>query len=142
MLTLTRMHTAPPGAPRTFACLVSGTLAEHERDTLVQNGLEPGEYVTVAVGIGQMNLGLSVDPTTGRAVWVIQTASALEGDALAVKQTAILDANGGAASRALQAAIPIGGSVRLVVRRDALHPDLRATVEAPRLDLSAFAASE
>lgn len=135
------MHTPDDTTdPRRFGCLVSAALADHENAALLKSGLEPTEHVAVVVGIGQMNLGLAQDPTTGRAAWIIQSAATLEGDALTVKQTAILDANGGAASRALSAAIPIGGTVRLIVRRDALHADLRAHAdEAPRLNLAAFA---
>jgi hypothetical protein len=138
---LRRMHTPDDSTdPRRFGCIVSGILADHESAALVQGGFEPTDHVAVTVGIGQMNLGLAADPGSGRTAWVIQAAATLEGDALTVKQTAILDASGGAASRALSTAIPIGGTVRLIVRRDALHPELRAHADAPpRLNLAAFA---
>ena len=102
-------------------------------------GLDPADFVTLTAGIAQMNLGLAADPRTGQSAWLVQSVAMVEGDALAVKQTAVLDPHGGAASRALQAAVPIGGTVRLVVKRDALHADLQALAsEAPRLNLAAF----
>ena len=126
--------------PRKFACLVSPALSEHEAAALKAADLDPSAFVALTAGIAQMNLGLASDPRTGQAAWLVQSVAMVEGDALAVKQTAVLDPNGGAASRALQAAIPIGGTVRLIVRRDALHADLQAQAsDTPRLNLAAFA---
>jgi hypothetical protein len=126
--------------PRKFACLVSPTLSEHEAAALRTAGHDPADYVTLTAGIAQMNMGLAADPRTGQSAWIVQSAAMVEGDALTVKQTAVLDPHGGAASRALQSAVPIGGTVRLVVRRDVLHADLQADAAAtPRLNLSAFA---
>lgn len=132
------MSTPTNGKPRTFACLVSPSLGEHEATALLRGGAEPSDFATVTIGIAQMNAGLATDPTTGQTVWLVQAVAPLEGEALTVKQSAILDASGAATSAALAKAMPIGGTVRLVVRRDALHPDLRAKLDAPRVNLAAF----
>jgi len=137
---LGRMSTNDTDTPaRRFACIPSAVLASHESAALLAAKLEPTEHVAITVGIGQMQLGLAVDPATGKAAWIVQAVATLEGDALNVKQSAVLDPNGNATSRALATAVPIGGTVRLVVRKDALHEDLQAAVaEAPRINLASF----
>jgi hypothetical protein len=133
-----------PPADSPFTCLVSATLHDVENRALLQGGHDPAEFAVLTVGIGGLNIGLAADPRTGQAAWVFQCEAALEGDALTVRQSAILDANGGATSRALAAALPIGGTVRLAVRRSALHPALLAKLDPPeilppRLDLGTWA---
>lgn len=137
------MPTTPdaPDAPQ-FTCLVSPDLHDVESLALLQGGHEPSEFAILTVGIGGLNIGLTADPRTGQAAWVFQCEAALEGDALTVRQSAVLDASGSATSRALATALPIGGTVRLAVRRSALHPALLAKLTPPeippRLDLGSW----
>ncbi len=132
-----------PPSDSPFTCLVSPILHDVEDRALRENGHDPSEFAVLTVGIDGLNIGLAADPRTGQAAWVFQCQAMLEGDALTVRQSAVLDASGSATSRALAAALPIGGTVRLAVRRSALHAALRAKLDPPeilpRLDLGSWA---
>lgn len=118
-----------PDAP-TFTCIVSPDLHAIEDKALVQAGHDPAEFAVLTLGIGGLNIGMTTDPRSGQSAWVFACEAALEGAALTVRQSAILDASGNATSRALAAALPIGGTVRFVVRKTALHRTLIAKIEA------------
>lgn len=116
------MQTAPP--PLSVFPFLSVT----ETHALASLGLDAGEYAALLAPCMQMGLGFTRDPASGRDVLVLQAVVAMDAEALSLRPSGLLDASGqrGVAGQEMQRTLPVGGSLRLVVRREALAEKLRA----------------
>jgi hypothetical protein len=116
--------------------LVLPNLTPLETSALDALGLAAGDYAALLAPCQQMGVGFAQDPATGRPVLVLQAVVAMDAGAINLRPSGLLDASGqrGVAGGDMRAIIPVGGSLRLVVRRDALADKLRERVEsdAPR----------
>jgi hypothetical protein len=112
--------------------LVLPNLTPLEAGALAALGLEADEYAALLAPCQQMGVGFTQDPATGRQVLVLQAVVAMDASAINMRPSGLLDASGqrGVAGGDTQRILPVGGSLRLVVRRDALAEKLRERVEA------------
>lgn len=117
------MSTPPP--PPTLQALPFLTLPEVT--SLTALGLEPDDYAALLAPCSQMGVGFGQDPATGRQVLVLQAVVTMDAEAINLRPSGLLDASGqrGVAGGDMKAILPVGGALRLVVKRSALAERLR-----------------
>lgn len=114
-----------PIPPPTLDALPHLTL--HEASALHALGLDAGDYAALLAPCSQMGVGFGQDPATGRQVLVLQAVVTMDAEAINLRPSALLDASGqrGVAGGDMKAILPVGGALRLVVKRSALADRLR-----------------
>jgi hypothetical protein len=118
------MSTEPTPSPLSVFPFLSVT----ETHAVHALGLDASDYAVLMVPAQQMGVGFTRDPATGRDVLVLQAVVAMDAAALNMRPSGLLDASGqrAVAGQEMQRTLPVGGSLRLVVRREALAEKLRA----------------
>jgi hypothetical protein len=90
-------------------------------------GLAADDYAALLAPCMQMGVGFAQDPATGRQVLVLQAVVTMDAEAINMRPSGLLDASGqrGVAGGDMKAILPVGGALRLVVKRSALAERLR-----------------
>ena len=85
-------------------------------------GLDAGDYAALLAPCSQMGVGFAQDPATGRQVLVLQAVVTMDAEAINLRPSGLLDASGqrGVAGGDMKTILPVGGALRLVVKRSAL----------------------
>lgn len=97
-------------------------LSESEVARIEAATLDPGDFTVLEVSV--LAQGMGWQDTPGKTVLLFQLYAAIPGTALRSKPTRMYDAQGQlATNRDLQAALPLPGTVRVLVRRDAVVAD-------------------
>ncbi len=119
------MSTPPVPPPPTLDALPHLTLPEVTALTAL--GLEADDYAALLAPCSQMGVGFGQDPATGRQVLVLQAVVTMDAEAINLRPSKLLDASGqrGVAGGDMKAILPVGGALRLIVKRSALAERLR-----------------
>ena len=97
-------------------------LNEREVARIEAATLNPADFTVLEVSV--LAQGMGWQDTPGKLVLLCQLYAGIPGTALRSKPTRMYDANGQlATNRDLQAALPLPGTVRVLVRRDAVVAD-------------------
>jgi len=97
-------------------------LTEREVSRVEAASLDPADFTVLEVSV--LAQGMGWQDTPGKLVLLFQLYAGIPGSALNSKPTRMYDAHGQlATNRDLQAAMPLPGTVRVLVRRDAVVAD-------------------
>lgn len=95
------------------------TVTMEEASRITAAGLDPADFCVLETAV--LAQGAGWQDTPGKSVLMLQVYAALPGASLIVRPSRMYDANGQlAADQKLRAAIPVPGTMRVVVRADAV----------------------